>query len=196
VEFVSNVYPVDGTRVIQCNIRDITDRQKAEKDFRKAHEDLLALVTELKKVDSDMKLLNRMNDLLQTCTTEGEVYQVVGMSMSELFAGRNGFLAIFHASVQNLQRVAYWGDQALVEDIFSLEDCWGLRRGQPHTVIDPQAGLLCRHFVHPPGAGYFCVPLTVQGKTLGLLCLMGVAVEKGDHQVRRQQLGLMWSEPL
>src|SRR3990172_5704864 len=178
VEFVSNVYLVNGTRVIQCNIRDITDRQQAEKDFRKTHEELLALVTQLKKVDSEMRLLNRMNDLLQTCTTQEEAYQVVGMMMSELFAGQNGFLAIFHASDQNLQKVARWGDEALVEAIFSLEDCWALRRGQPHNIIDPQAGLLCRHFVHPPGTGYMCVPLTVQGETLGLLCLMGVAFEK------------------
>lgn len=31
VEFVSNVYLVDGEKVIQCNIRDITDRRKYEK---------------------------------------------------------------------------------------------------------------------------------------------------------------------
>jgi two-component system, cell cycle sensor histidine kinase and response regulator CckA len=30
VEFVSNVYPVDGTQVVQCNIRDITERVRAE----------------------------------------------------------------------------------------------------------------------------------------------------------------------
>ncbi|TAL67572.1 MAG: PAS domain S-box protein [Bacteroidetes bacterium] len=30
VEFVSNVYMVDNTRVIQCNIRDITEKKKAE----------------------------------------------------------------------------------------------------------------------------------------------------------------------
>jgi diguanylate cyclase (GGDEF)-like protein/PAS domain S-box-containing protein len=194
VEFVSNVYLVNGTRVIQCNIRDITDRQQVENDFRKTHEDLLALVTELTKVDSEMKLLNRMNDLLQTCTTQEEAYQVVGMMTSELFAGKNGFLAIFHPSDQNLQRVARWGDEALAEATFSLEDCWALRRGQPHHVIDPRAGLPCRHFVHPPGTGYLCVPLTVQGETLGLLCLMGVAVKKGEHQVREQQLALMVGE--
>ncbi|MGB7957412.1 MAG: PAS domain S-box protein [Minisyncoccia bacterium] len=31
VEFVSNKYPIDGTKMIQCNIRDITDRKVAEK---------------------------------------------------------------------------------------------------------------------------------------------------------------------
>ncbi len=32
VEFVSNKYRVDGTKMIQCNIRDITDRKMAEKE--------------------------------------------------------------------------------------------------------------------------------------------------------------------
>jgi two-component system, cell cycle sensor histidine kinase and response regulator CckA len=34
VEFVSNVYLVDGTKVIQCNIRDITERRRTEKALR------------------------------------------------------------------------------------------------------------------------------------------------------------------
>ncbi|MBK7395800.1 MAG: PAS domain S-box protein [Myxococcales bacterium] len=34
VEFVSNVYLVDGERVIQCNVRDITVRRRAEDDLR------------------------------------------------------------------------------------------------------------------------------------------------------------------
>ncbi|OWK39827.1 PAS domain-containing sensor histidine kinase [Fimbriiglobus ruber] len=37
VEFVSNVYDVGATRVIQCNIRDVTDRKKAEHALRAAH---------------------------------------------------------------------------------------------------------------------------------------------------------------
>lgn len=40
VEFVSNVYLVDHTKVIQCNIRDITARVKAEDDLRQNREDL------------------------------------------------------------------------------------------------------------------------------------------------------------
>ena len=34
VEFVSHVYPVDGQNVIQCNIRDITAKQKAADELR------------------------------------------------------------------------------------------------------------------------------------------------------------------
>ncbi|HXH39077.1 MAG TPA: PAS domain S-box protein, partial [Thermoanaerobaculia bacterium] len=38
VEFVSNVYEVDGRNIIQCNIRDITDRKSAEKEAKEGAE--------------------------------------------------------------------------------------------------------------------------------------------------------------
>jgi PAS domain S-box-containing protein len=44
VEFVSNVYAVGEARVIQCNIRDITDRKRAEEAVRAAHDQLEARV--------------------------------------------------------------------------------------------------------------------------------------------------------
>ena len=72
-----------------------------------------------------------------------------------------------------------------METIFSWEDCWALRRGQLHEVVDPQAGLSCHHFVHPPETGYVCVPLMVQGETLGVLCLLG-GEREGEHFVDQQ----------
>jgi PAS domain S-box-containing protein len=39
VEFISNVYAVDGKKVIQCNIRDITARKQIERQLRQAKEE-------------------------------------------------------------------------------------------------------------------------------------------------------------
>jgi PAS domain S-box-containing protein len=49
VEFVSNLYPIDHTRVIQCNIRDISDRKRAEGALLKSekkYRDLVELAQE------------------------------------------------------------------------------------------------------------------------------------------------------
>jgi PAS domain S-box-containing protein len=46
VEFVSNVYDVGDSQVIQCNIRDVTDRKRAEEAIRKAHSELETRVHE------------------------------------------------------------------------------------------------------------------------------------------------------
>ena len=93
VEFVSNVYLADGRRVIQCNIRDITERKQIEAEIRKTNQELVIMVAELKKRDQEMQLLNRMNNLLQACTTHVEAYEVITLIAGELFTGRDGSLA-------------------------------------------------------------------------------------------------------
>ncbi len=46
VEFVNNIYTVNGKNVIQCNIRDITDRKKTEEKLEKYYESLELQVTQ------------------------------------------------------------------------------------------------------------------------------------------------------
>jgi diguanylate cyclase (GGDEF)-like protein/PAS domain S-box-containing protein len=196
VEFVSNVYLVNGWRVIQCNVRDITARKQAEDGMRTANDELMASVAELQRRDEEMKSLIRLNELLQSCTTQAEAYQVIALKASELFAGHSGCLAILHAQGRHLEAVARWGDEMTVESSFSLEDCWAMRRGQLHEVIDPQVDLVCHHFVHQPQTGYFCVPLIVQGEITGLLCLVGAAAGSDKHQVSQQQLAVTVGETI
>jgi diguanylate cyclase (GGDEF)-like protein/PAS domain S-box-containing protein len=195
VEFVSNVYLVDGWRVIQCNVRDITARKTAEEDMRTVNAQLAASVAELQRRDEEMKLLIRLNDLLQSCTTQVEAYRVVAHVAIDLFAGQSGCLAILSGSDQLLETVAGWGDETILESSFSLQDCWALRGGKLHEVCDPRVDLLCHHFVQQPQAGYLCVPLIVQSGTTGLLCLTGAA-GKVIGSATRQQLAVEVGETI
>ena len=45
VEFVSNVYKVDHRRVIQCNIRDITERKLTDEKLRESEQTLRNFIT-------------------------------------------------------------------------------------------------------------------------------------------------------
>lgn len=196
VEFVSNVYRVDRTKVIQCNVRDITSRKLAEAGLQRANEKLSSLVSALRRRDGEMTLLNRMNELLQTCETQEEAYRVIPMMAAELFPGQSGCLAVFQGPGQYLETVARWGDGTLVADVFPMKDCWAIRRGRPHEVVDPKTGLLCEHFVRPPERGYLCLPLTVQGETLGVFYLDAASASKEEHHGNPRQLAVTVGETI
>jgi diguanylate cyclase (GGDEF)-like protein/PAS domain S-box-containing protein len=195
VEFVACLYDEDGYQFVQCNIRDITTRKRAEESVRKFHDELIILVAELRRRDAEMQLLNRMHDLLHSCVTQEEAYRVIAMVGAELFSDQSGCLAVLSGSDRDLQAVACWGND-IVEPIFSIQDCWGLRRGEFHEVRFPDNGLMCRHFVHQPETGYQCVPLTVQGETLGAFCLVDGPEKIDKHQTNRRELVLMVGEAI
>jgi diguanylate cyclase (GGDEF)-like protein/PAS domain S-box-containing protein len=194
VEFVSNVYNVNGKKVIQCSVRDISDRMLTQDSLHKANEELSALVIELQKHDREMGLINRMVDLLQACKTKEEAYQVIALAVGELFTGQSGGLAILHDSGQYLETFARWGDDPILESIFSLGDCWAMRRGQQHEVTDLQASVICNHFISPPKTGYLCQPLVVQGETLGLFFLDTPSGMTHEHALSWKQLAVTVGE--
>jgi len=196
VEFVSNVYLVNGWRVIQCNIRDITERKHAESLAQAANAELLALVGELQWRDQAMQLLNHLNEVLQSCVTAAEAYKVITLTVGELFPGQNGYLAVLDPKNQQFVEVAHWGQKTIMESTFLLDDCWALRRGQLHEVIDPQAGLVCTHFTQIPQAGYLCLPLTVLGETLGVLCLIEGSTQNGKQHLSQRQLAVTLGETI
>jgi PAS domain S-box-containing protein len=57
VEFVSNVYKVNGDKVIQCNIRNITERKQAEEALRKSEIELKSKTESLVEVNSALNVL-------------------------------------------------------------------------------------------------------------------------------------------
>lgn len=196
VEFVSNVYLVEGWRVIQCNIRDITERKHAENLALATNDKLLALVSELQWRDKQMQLMNRMNELLQSCLTKGEAYRVISLCAVDLFPKHNGCLAILSKWDENLEIAARWGTEIFMESEFSLNDCWALRLGKIHEVTDLETGLLCSHFTQPPQGGYFCLPLMVQGETLGVLSLIDNIGPVGEHPPGLKQLAVTVGETI
>jgi transcriptional regulator with GAF, ATPase, and Fis domain len=57
VEFVSNVYIVDHHKVIQCNIRDITERKLIGESLKKSHNELERQAVELRTALSEIQAM-------------------------------------------------------------------------------------------------------------------------------------------
>jgi PAS domain S-box-containing protein len=62
VEFVSNIYDVGQKKVIQCNVRDITERRQAEKEIRQLNADLERRVdlrtTQVQALNKELETFN------------------------------------------------------------------------------------------------------------------------------------------
>ncbi|MBI3633071.1 MAG: PAS domain S-box protein [Candidatus Vogelbacteria bacterium] len=62
VEFVSNLYGIDGTAMIQCNIRDITDRIVAEHRSEAANQQLRAANQQIDATNQQLRAANQQID--------------------------------------------------------------------------------------------------------------------------------------
>ena len=168
---------------------DIEDQKRLEKS-------LSDVLIDVQRHDAQMIILNRMSDLLLSCETGEEAYEIILRSAEMLFDGYVGGLAIREENSLDLRVVASWGETNYLPLTFALRDCWGLRRGEIHEVADPAHSVHCQHFTHPPEGAYLCVPLTVGGQTLGLLQISaGYPLSEKQFQELRN-LTLMVSESI
>ena len=87
VEFVSNVYPVDGERVIQCNIGDISRRKQVEREL----------------------------EISRAQTVSSAHLSALGMMAGGIAHEINNPLAVIHASAGNLVEMAESGTVPLKE---------------------------------------------------------------------------------
>jgi diguanylate cyclase (GGDEF)-like protein/PAS domain S-box-containing protein len=166
------VSPLSGDTVLWVG-RDITARKRAEETLQEANLKLTRGLAELEQRTREIALLNEMSDLLQVCNAAEEAYAIIARLMRQFFPAEAGALYVISASRNVVETAAAWGlSPARAEQrAFAPDDCWALRRGQPHVVEETRIGLLCPHLADPPPATYLCVPMMAQGEALGVLYL-------------------------
>lgn len=125
-------------------------------------------ISMLKEREHIMTIMNKMNDMLQSCLSPKEAYSIIDSSAKELFPHLHTGLAIFNKETKNFE-VAFRQDINSLKDTFLTEDCWGLRAGHIYHVDMPKEGTVCKHFSREPEGGYICIPLIVGNEILGLL---------------------------
>ena len=133
-----------------------------------ANDVLRTQAKELSKRNQEITLLSKMNDFLQTSTSEAEAYSVISETVTLLFPEDSGAVFVLSASRDMLEAAVAWGIKPPANLIFPPNDCWAQRRGQSHLVLSHQQR--CPH-VTDDGHMYVCLPLLAQSETLGILHL-------------------------
>ena len=134
-----------------------------------ANDELRNQAAELYKRNQEIMLFSKMNDFLQTSTTEAEAYSIISDVVTQLFPGDSGAVFVLSASRNMLEAAAVWGPLPPANVIFPPNECWAHRRGQGHLALSHERR--CPH-VSDDGHMYVCLPLLAQGETLGILHIL------------------------
>jgi diguanylate cyclase (GGDEF)-like protein len=131
----------------------------------------------------EISAMSTMVELLQTCHTQAEANTVIRGALPKLLPGVGGALYVARQDDAALELQVGWGSVTAAAS-FSAEDCWALRRGQPHLYDPASAAAVCRH-VGESQDSCLCVPLVSQGETLAVLHLRMAAAESLSEDVQR-----------
>ncbi len=149
-----------------------------------ANDQLQERAAELFRRNQEITLFSKMNDFLQTSTTEAEAYSVITNVVTELFPGDSGAVFVLNAARNMLEAAAVWGPLAPANVIFPPNECWAHRRGQAHFVFNHERP--CAH-VGDDSHMYVCLPLLAQGETLGVLHILDGAVKTSKADEARME---------
>jgi diguanylate cyclase (GGDEF)-like protein len=142
-------------------------------------------VRDLSRISEEMVLFGQLSEMLQACANTQELCRIVTAFGKDLFPEESGALYLMQADQLILDSQASWGDPPSTAP-FLPQDCWSIRRGKAHFWEGSHEGLFCAHVPHPLPTFSFCLPLTAQGGTLGLLHFRSGPAGKSMTEARRQ----------
>ncbi|MBI2809451.1 MAG: PAS domain S-box protein [Candidatus Melainabacteria bacterium] len=163
-------------------VRDITDRRNAEirmkenesvlqeerNHIARANQLLSSQALDLQKAATQMELMTQMGEYLQICNSDKEAHEIVAQFATKLFPQASGALFTFNESQTWLDKMATWGNPATDTKGFFPDDCWSIRRGQPHLFSDTNPSPRCAH-VSPDVKNCLCLPLVLLGEIFGVM---------------------------
>ncbi|APP84119.1 diguanylate cyclase [Xanthomonas hortorum pv. vitians] len=156
-------------------MRELSNRAQAERLAAQANRELGESVGALQRSTADLNLLSRYTGLLQSCISAEEALVVTSRTLAGLLPGVAGSVYLLRASQDRAEAISHWGEPLLQSAPHLLpEECWALRRGQPHIIEDLHRDALCAHIAVPDTTAPIttaCLPMSAQGTQLGFLFL-------------------------
>jgi len=183
VEFVSNVYLVDGIKIIQCNIRDITQRRTNEKRIIR--------LTQL------YAALSECNQAILHCSSEEELFQIICRTIVEFGGMRMAWVGLVDEASRKIKPVASYGEisQYLAGIEISLNGDDPTGRGPTGTSIRENRAYWCQDIQQDPNMDLWherglrfgvkssaALPLCRKGTPVGSLSIYSDVINVFDEE--------------
>lgn len=192
VELTLSSWREEGRETFAATLRDLSKEKLAEKAELQAREILAKKVGELKRRHGEVALLSETARVLQAVLSGKEAYEIISRLGPKFFPEVAGALYVLNDSKILLERVARWGVGFVGAPTLGPADCWALRTGSAHWIENFQADLICPHLGNGWKAQALCIPLIVQGETLGVFSFQAL---QGLSEAERL-LGAAFAEPV
>lgn len=127
------------------------------------------LVTKAQEARSQISILFRMTDMLQSALGHADANAVLRSTGAFLMPGFGGALYIFNNSGDRLELSTswHWPEGATLHETITPSDCWAIKRGKLHLNLADGDALCCDH--HQPAFATMEIPMMARGEVYGLL---------------------------
>lgn len=143
----------------------------AQRNLEASNAELRHRGAALEKRTRSMEDLSRMIQRMHGCQNEAELADIVRVFVPQILPGTPGIFYVMNSSRNFMAPVADWSHPVSTPVEYHPDDCWALRRGQPHLHAETSADVGCKHVDAAADVYYACIPLVAQGDIVGMLYL-------------------------
>lgn len=144
-----------------------------EREARDVAHGMALTMAKVDKLSEQRHRLSQYSGLLQSCETRDEIMKLTADSVLGLIPGASGQCYLLRASQNFYESIATFGSDVISSaDLLLPNQCWALRRGQPHILTAGAIGMRCDHLDANAAlttTSSLCLPLVAQGTSVGLL---------------------------
>ena len=168
----------------QAVARDITSQKEAEAALQELNGRMAQSLNEIQQRNRETALLNELSHMLQSCQSAPEAYGIIAELSKQLFPQTAGAIYLLSESQTQINAIASWGKLSSTGEMFNRDNCKALRRSPTRQLNVDQLGMCCLYFAQQPSVTY-CLPIQVQGETLGIFHLRSTSEENLPENKRQ-----------
>ncbi len=167
---------------VGCTI-DVTEQKQQEQVLHETHR-------QIERRSHELGVLHDLQADLEVCRTIDETRPILSRYGRKLFPDRPATIFLYNNSRNLVEPFASWGTTERVDQMFSPEQCWSLRKGKPHCENRMDDGGICPNPVTCKQKSYLCMPMTAFGETIGVILFDGLpeAMNDENREAENRQL--------